>query len=37
MKITPLDIQKETFRTVWRGLDEAEADTFLEIVATAAS
>ncbi|MDF1562259.1 MAG: DivIVA domain-containing protein [Deltaproteobacteria bacterium] len=33
MKITPLDIQKKTFRTVWRGLDEAEVDTFLEIVA----
>jgi cell division initiation protein len=34
MKITPLDIQKKTFRTVWRGLDEAEVDAFLEIVAT---
>jgi len=33
VKITPLDIQKKTFRTVWRGLDEAEVDTFLEIVA----
>ena len=33
MKITPLDIQKKTFRTVWRGLDEAEVDAFLDIVA----
>ncbi len=32
MKITPLDIQKKTFRTVWRGLDETEVDAFLEVV-----
>jgi cell division initiation protein len=33
LKITPLDIQKKTFRTVWRGLDEAEVDAFLDLVA----
>lgn len=34
MKITPLDIQKKTFRSVWRGLDETEVDAFLETVAS---
>ena len=33
MKITPLDIQKKSFRTVWRGLDAAEVDGFLDLVA----
>jgi len=34
MKITPLDIQKKAFRSVWRGVDQAEVDAFLELVAT---
>jgi cell division initiation protein len=33
VKITPLDIQKKTFRTVWRGLDADEVDGFLDLVA----
>lgn len=34
VKITPLDIQKKTFRTVFRGLDETEVDSFLDLVAS---
>ena len=34
MKITPLDIQQQRFRTVWRGLDRAEVDAFLNLVAS---
>ena len=33
MKITPLDIQKKTFRTALRGLDPDEVDAFLDMVA----
>jgi cell division initiation protein len=33
MRITPLDIQQQRFRTVWRGLDKAEVDAFLDTVA----
>ena len=33
MKITPLDIQKKTFRTALRGLDPDEVDAFLDLVA----
>lgn len=33
MKITPLDIQKKTFRTIFRGLDPDEVRAFLELVA----
>lgn len=33
MRITPLDIQQQRFRTVWRGLDKAEVDAFLNTVA----
>jgi len=35
MKITPLDIQKQTFRKVVRGLDPDEVQTFLFLVAEA--
>ncbi|MEW5850379.1 MAG: DivIVA domain-containing protein [Myxococcota bacterium] len=34
MKITPLDIQQQRFRSVWRGLDRAEVDAFLNLVAS---
>jgi len=34
MKITPLDIQQQRFRTAWRGLDRAEVDAFLNLVAS---
>ncbi|MFH1811640.1 MAG: DivIVA domain-containing protein [Pseudomonadota bacterium] len=34
MKITPLDIQQQRFRTVWRGLDRGEVDAFLNLVAS---
>ncbi|MBI5498542.1 MAG: DivIVA domain-containing protein [Deltaproteobacteria bacterium] len=34
MKITPLDIQQQRFRTGWRGLDRAEVDAFLNLVAS---
>ncbi len=33
MRITPLDIQQQRFRTIWRGLDKAEVDAFLNTVA----
>jgi len=33
MKITPLDIQKKTFKTAFRGLDPDEVDSFLDLVA----
>lgn len=34
MKITPLDIQQQRFRTVFRGLDKGEVDAFLNLVAS---
>jgi len=34
MRITPLDIQQQRFRARWRGLDKAEVDAFLHLVAT---
>jgi cell division initiation protein len=34
MKITPLDIQQQRFRSAWRGLDRAEVDAFLNLVAS---
>ena len=34
MKISPLDIQEQRFRTAWRGLDRAEVDAFLNLVAS---
>jgi cell division initiation protein len=34
MKITPMDIQQQRFRTAWRGLDRAEVDAFLNLVAS---
>jgi cell division initiation protein len=34
MKITPLDIQQQRFRAAWRGLDRAEVDAFLNLVAS---
>lgn len=34
MKITPLDIQQQRFRTAWRGLERAEVDAFLNLVAS---
>lgn len=34
MHITPLDIQQKRFRTAWRGLDRAEVDAFLNLVAS---
>lgn len=33
MSITPLDIQQRNFRSAWRGLDKAEVDAFLNLVA----
>ncbi len=33
MKITPLDIKKQTFRKMMRGFDPVEVETFLEMVA----
>jgi cell division initiation protein len=33
MKITPLDITQKTFRSVWRGCDPGEVQSFLELVA----
>lgn len=35
MKITPLDIQQQQFRTKFRGFDVREVDTFLEQMADA--
>jgi cell division initiation protein len=35
MKITPLDIQQQKFKTSWRGFDAREVDVFLEQVADA--
>jgi len=32
LKITPLDIKKQTFKKVMRGLDPIEVETFLEMV-----
>ena len=32
MKITPLDIKKQVFKKVLRGLDPIEVETFLEMV-----
>jgi len=34
MKITPLDIRSQTFRTVFRGADNQEVRVFLDLVAT---
>lgn len=34
MNITPLDIQQKRFRLTWRGLDRAEVDAFLNLVAS---
>lgn len=34
MSITPLDIQQKRFRAVWRGLDRAEVDGFLNLIAS---
>lgn len=34
MHITPLDIQQKRFRTAWHGLDRAEVDAFLNLVAS---
>lgn len=34
MHITPLDIQQKRFRLAWRGLDKAEVDAFLNLVAS---
>lgn len=34
MHITPLDIQQKRFRAAWRGLDKAEVDAFLNLVAS---
>ncbi|MDM7916079.1 MAG: DivIVA domain-containing protein, partial [Candidatus Eisenbacteria bacterium] len=33
MKISPLDIRNQTFRTVFRGADSEEVRTFLDLVA----
>ena len=33
MSIPPLDIQQRNFRAAWRGLDRAEVDAFLNLVA----
>jgi len=33
MKISPMDIQRQTFGTRWRGYDDAEVRTYLNIVA----
>ena len=35
MKITPLDIQQQQFKTKFRGFDVREVDTFLEQMADA--
>ncbi|MEF9437346.1 MAG: DivIVA domain-containing protein [Candidatus Mariimomonas ferrooxydans] len=32
MRITPLDIQQKQFPTKFRGFDEEEVDSFLELV-----
>ncbi len=32
MKLTPLDIQQQRFKTTWRGYDREEVETFLEMV-----
>jgi cell division initiation protein len=32
MNITPLDIQQKRFRSVWRGVDPAEVESFLGLV-----
>src|SRR5690606_8278989 len=34
MHITPLDIQQKRFRMAWRGLDKAEVDAYLNLVAS---
>src|SRR5512134_2458161 len=34
VKISPLDIRKQTFRTVFRGADNEELRVFLDLVAT---
>jgi cell division initiation protein len=34
MKITPLDIQQQRFRTTFRGLDKGEVDAFLNLIAS---
>ena len=34
MKISPLDIQQQRFRTTFRGLDRGEVDAFLNLVAS---
>lgn len=34
MKISPLDVRKQTFRTVFRGADSEEVRVFLDLVAT---
>ncbi len=34
MHVTPLDIQQKRFRATWRGLDRAEVDAFLNLVAS---
>jgi len=34
VKITPLDIQQQRFRSAWRGLDKGEVDAFLNLVAS---
>lgn len=33
MKLTPLDIKKQEFKTIFRGYDRLEVETFLEMVA----
>ncbi len=33
MRLTPLDIRQQRFRLAWRGLDRAEVDAFLNLVA----
>jgi cell division initiation protein len=32
MRISPLDIQQQVFRSAWRGFDRREVQTFLELV-----
>jgi cell division initiation protein len=32
MRLTPLDIQQQKFRVKWRGYDEQEVETFLDLV-----
>jgi len=34
MSITPLDIQQKRFRTLWRGFDKVEVDSFLNLIAS---